>query len=158
MRSLSALLVAPLVLLLAGCGGEETPEERIRGYIDRVEESAEARSWRSFEDYVMDDYDDDRGLSKEEVLAIIQRYILANRSIHILKRVVSVEIGDPGTAHAVVYTAMAGQPVSSAQDLAGVNADFYRFEIELRAGEDGVYRTSRGDWRPVAPQQFLIGR
>ena len=158
MRVLSAMLGAFLILLLAGCGGEESLEDQVRSYIDQVEESAEARDWRAFDDYLADDYADDRGLQKEEVLAIITRYIVANQRIHILKRVASLKVEDSGSAHAVVYVAMAGQPVSGPEDLPGLTADIYRFDIDLRAGEDGVFRTSRGDWRPVTPEQYLIGR
>lgn len=153
-----AIFGALLILLLAGCSSEETPEQRVRSYIDLIAESAEARKWRSFEDYVADGYGDDRGLSKKEVLAIVTRYILANQRIHIFKRVALVRIEDPQNAHAVVYVAMAGQPVTDPEDLARVTADFYRFEIDLRAGEDGVFRTVRSDWKSVGPDQFLIGR
>ena len=158
MHARSAILGVSLVFLLMACGGEETPEERVRSYIDRVAETAEARKWRAFDEYVADDYRDDRGLDKEQVLAIIARYILANRNIYILERVASILIDDPSKAHAVVYVAMAGQPVSNPDDLALVTADFYRFEIDLQAGEDGIFRTVRGDWESVGPEQFLIGR
>lgn len=155
---LAMIFEVSLALLLVGCGGEETPEDRVRSYIDQVVESAEARSWRSFKDYVADDYKDAHGLRKDEVLAIVARYILANHRIHILKRIASVRIDDPSNAHAVVYAAMAGQPVSGPQDLVNIRADIYRFEIDLQTGEDGVFRTINGDWRPVGPEQYLIGR
>jgi hypothetical protein len=158
MRASISVPGALLVLFLAGCGGGETPEDRVRSYIDRVAEAAEARSWRSFGDFVTDDYSDDRQLSKQDVLAIIARYILANQHIHILERVASIQILDPQNAHAVVFAAMAGQPVSGPDELARISADVYRFEIDLRAGENGTFRTRRGDWRPVSPEQFLIGR
>lgn len=151
-------LVASLLLSLTGCGDEPTPEERIRAFVDQVAESAEERKWRSFTDYVSDDYMDDRGLSKDEVQAIITRYILANQRIHILKRVAKISVDEPDRARAVVYAAMAGQPVSGPEELPSITADIYRFEIELRPTEDGTFRVTRGDWRPVGPEQFLIGR
>jgi hypothetical protein len=158
MRALWAVLAASSIMILAGCGGEETPEDRVRSYIAQVIESAEARDWRSFKDYVADDYNDDHGLRKEEVLGIVVRYILANQRIYILERVASIHIDNPANAHAIVYAAMAGQPVSGPEELARIRADVYRFEIDLRAGDDGVFRTRRGIWSPVGPEQFLIGR
>jgi hypothetical protein len=150
-------LLTSIIVTLAGCGDEETPEDRVRGYIDRVIESAEARNWRSFRDYVADDYKDEHGMNKEAVLAIVARYILANQRIYILERVASVRIENPRNAHAVVYAAMGGQPISGAQDLARIRADVYRFEIDLRAGDDGVFRARRSVWKPVGPEHFLLG-
>ncbi len=158
MRIFFLLLAATFTLAAAGCGGEPTPEERIRAYIDQVAEAAEARKLRLFDDFVADGYEDERGLTKSEVLGIIARYILANQRIHILKRVASIRVDDAHHAQAVVYAAMAGQPVSGPEDLARITADFYRFEIDLSAGKDGVFRVTRGDWRPTGPEQFLIGR
>lgn len=153
-----AIIATSLVFLLTGCGGEPTPEERVRAYIDQAVESAEARKWRAFEDLVADDYADEHGLTKPEVLAIIARYILANRRIHILKRVAAIRVDDPQHAGAVVYAAMAGQPVSRPEDLARITADVYRFEIDLGAAKDGIFRVTRGEWQPTGPEQFLIGR
>jgi hypothetical protein len=144
--------------LLTACGGEPTPEERVQVYIDKVTASAEARKWRSFEDYVADEYADDRGLSKKDVLAVVARYILGNKQIHILERTAAIRIDNPRHAHAVVYAAMAGQPISGAGDLAHITADVYRFDVDLAASEDGVFRVIRGEWKPVSPEQFLIGR
>jgi len=157
-RSLRLVVGAILIALIAGCGGEQTPEDRVRNYIDQVAESAGARNWRDFDEYVADDYSDARGLQKKDVLAIVTRYILVNQHIHILKRIASVRVEDSGDAHAVVYAAMAGQPVSGPEDFARIKADFYRFEIDLSTGDDGDFRTRSGDWKPVAPDQFLLGR
>lgn len=153
------LAIAGLMsVLTAACNGTETPEDRVRAYVDRVAASTASRSWPAFNDYVAESYADPHGLGKDEVLALITRYILANRRIHVLKRVAEIRVDDDHRAHAVVYAAMAGVPVDSAQDLAGVNADIYRFAIDLVAGEDGAFRVVRGDWRPAGVEEFLIGR
>ncbi len=158
MRTFFLLLAATFTLVTAGCGGEPAPEERVRAYIDQVAEAAEARKLRSFDDFVADGYEDERGRTKSEVLGVIARYILANQRIYILKRVASIGVDDPHHARAVVYAAMAGQPVSGPEDLRRISADVYRFEIDLSAGEDEVLRVTRGDWKRTGPEQFLIGR
>jgi hypothetical protein len=147
-----------IVLLLAACGAEPTPEDRVRAFIDQVAESAEERDWQSFEDYVAKDYADDRGLTRKDVLALVARYLLANQRIYILKRVAAIRIDDPPHAHAVIYAAMAGQPFPGPEDLAGIDADVYRFEVVLTAAADGALHLTRGDWRRVGPESFLIGR
>jgi hypothetical protein len=158
MRLPAAILAASTLLLLVACGGEPTPEARVRAYIDQVAESAQTRQLRDFDDYLTEDYEDERGLTKQEVLAIVTRYILANQRIYVFKRVAEVRIDDPAHAHAVVYAAMAGQPVSAPEDLARINADIYRFEIDLVADANGQYRVIRGAWRPAGPEALQIGQ
>jgi hypothetical protein len=157
LRASLAVLATPLVLLFVGCGGEQGTEAQVRAYVDRVVEAVEERAWRSFGEYFADAYQDRRGLSKDEVIAVLARHVLAHQRIYVLRRVASVQIGDPHDARVVVYAAMAGRPLSGPQDLARLAADVYRFEIDLRAGPDGEFRTVRSDWQAVALEQFLIG-
>jgi hypothetical protein len=151
-------LLALLVVLLGACGGTDTPEERARAYIDQVAESASERDWRAFDAYVADDYSDTQGLDKAAVLAIVTRYILANQRIHVFKRVADVRVKDPQHVSAVVFAALAGQPVERIEDLAGMTADLYRFEIELATTAGGTFQVTRGDWRPAEAQELLLGR
>lgn len=149
-------IVVFVTALIAACGGPEPPEERVRAFIDQVAASAESRSWLAFGNYIADGYSDERGHTKEEVLAMVARYILANQSFHIFKRISEIRIEDGGGAHAVVYAAMAGQAVSGPEDLARISADLYRFEIDLEPGEDGDFRVVRGDWKPATMEHFLL--
>jgi hypothetical protein len=157
-RTLRPLVAALLALLLAACGGPDTPEERARAFIDQVAESASERAWRAFDAYVADDYGDERGLDKAAVLGLVTRYILANQRIYVFKRVADLRVQDPAHVSAVVYAALAGQPVERVEDLAGMTADLYRFEIELTATAGGAFQVTRGDWRPAQAQELLLGR
>ena len=76
------------------------------------------------------------------------RYILGHRSIHIFHRVREIEVHDAHHARAVVLAALAGSPVSGPDDLAGLNADLYRFELDLTDAGDG-FQVSHGAWQPV---------
>lgn len=151
-------IVVFVTALMAACGGPEPPEERVRAFIDQVAASGESRNWLAFGNYIADGYSDERGHTKEEVLAMVARYILANQSIHIFKRVSQIRVEDRGGAHAVVYAAMAGQAVSDPEDLARISADLYRFEIDLEPGEDGDFRIVHGHWQPATIEHFLLGR
>lgn len=156
-RFLSTVVL--LLAVLAGCSDEQTPEERVRTFIARMADSAEERSWMAFNSYISDAYADERGLDKDATMAIVTRYILANQSIHVLERVpvVEVEIPAPMRATAVVYAALAGQPITGVEDLSRITADVYRFEIDLAENAAGDLEVTRGNWRPAPISDFLIG-
>ena len=149
------LLAATLALaLLVGCAGGDDPEQRVRAFIDRVAASAEARAWSDFDTYLAEDFRDDRGLTRREALAVVTRYILAHRSVHVFQRVRQIEVRDPGHARAVVLAALAGSPVDGPDDLARLDADLYRFEIELADEGDG-FRVTNAAWQPVGLEALL---
>lgn len=150
------LILALALALIGGCAGDQTPEQRVRAFIDQVAASAEARAWGDFDGYLAEDYEDARGLSRREVLAILTRYILAHRNIHVFQRVREIEVRDPRHARAVVLAALAGSPVAGPEDLARLAADLYRFEVELADDGDG-FRVTKGAWHPVGLESLLSG-
>jgi hypothetical protein len=148
---------ALLPMLLAGCGGDDSPEQRVRDFIDSVAASAEARAWGDFDDYLADAYRDANGLTRKEALGIVTRYILAHRRIHVFQRVREIDVSDPRRPRAVVLAALAGSPVSEAGDLTRVKADLYRFEIELADDGDGL-KVASGAWQPIGVEALLLGQ
>jgi hypothetical protein len=48
---------------------------------------------------------------------------------------------------------MAGRPVASAGELVGVNADLYRFDLEL-IRRDGKWQVQRAAWEPARLDDF----
>ena len=150
------LAVLLILALLTGCADDRGPEQRVRSFIDQVVASAEARAWRDFDAYLTTDFTDARGLTRQEALGVVMRYILGHRSIHIFHRVREIEVLDAHHARAVVLAALAGSPVSGPGDLAGVNADLYLFELDLTDAGDG-FQVSRGAWQPVGLEALLLG-
>ncbi len=73
-------------------------------------------------------------------------YFLAHQRIEIVARVDEVVLEGADAARAVVHAGMAGQR-SGAALLGGLDADLYRFELEL-VNDDG-------DWRIIGAE---IGR
>jgi hypothetical protein len=145
---------ALILVLLAGCAREDTPEQRVRAFIDQVAASAEARAWGDFDSYLTNDYTDASGLTRKEVLAMVARYILAHRSIHVFQRVRAIEVHGPHHARVVVLAALAGSPVAGPEDLSRLAADLYRFELELTDDGDG-FKVSSGAWQPVGLEALL---
>ncbi len=156
MREQLTLAAALILVLLAGCSRDDTPEQRVRAFVDRVAASAEDRAWGDFDAYLAGDYNDAQGLTRKEVLGIVTRYILAHRSIHVFQRVRAIEVRGPRHARIVVLAALAGSPVAGHEDLARLSADLYRFELELTDDGNG-FKVSRAAWQPVGLEALLSG-
>ncbi len=156
---MKAIFLGLVFLVLGGCSEEPTPEARVRAFIDEMAASAEARSWLDFRTYVADAYQDSHGLNKKAVLGLIARYLLAHQQVYLLTRVPQVRIDRemPLEAQAIIYAAMAGQPIGSAQELAGIRADTYRFALEIAEQEDGELAVVSGRWQSVPTANFLLG-
>lgn len=131
--------------LFAGCGAADDPETEIRALLAAAEEAAEARDTGFFGDLVGDGYRDAQGNDREQLLRMVRGYFIANQRIEIVSRVDEVVLEGADAARAVVHAGMAGQ--RSGGDLfAGVNADLYRFELELvRSGGD--WHIIGADWQ-----------
>jgi endonuclease YncB( thermonuclease family) len=136
MLSPAALLAAVVV---GGCGTSD-PEAELRALLAAAEQAAEAREIGFFDDLVGAGYRDSRGQDRAELLRMLRGYFLANQRIEIVSRVDEVALEGADAARAVVHAGLLGQR-SGAELLAGVDADLYRFELELV--KDG------GEWRII---------
>lgn len=154
-RSVLPLLVS-MAALAAACGGElETPEARARAVVERLVAAANHRDLGDTLALISDAYADDAGNDKQALKGIIARYYLSNEAIHVFTRVRGVSLTEPpDRAELVVLAALAAAPVTEPGALEGVDADLYRFDLEMR-DEDGEWRIVRANWRPAAPGEFL---
>lgn len=125
--------------LLAGCEASE-PEAELRALFAAAEEAAEARDAGFFGDLIGEAYRDSRGNDRGEVLRNLRGYFIANQRIEIVSRVDEVALQGSDAARVVVHAGMLGQRTGH-ELLAGVDADLYRFELELV--NDG------GDWQII---------
>jgi hypothetical protein len=126
--------IAPLVAALgaalaAGCGGGSDPKAEIRALIAAAEQAAEARDAGFFGDLLGEGYRD----------------ALANQRIEIVSRVDEIVLEGGDAARAVVHAGLLGRR-AGAQLLEGVDADLYRFELEL-VSESGEWRIIGASWR-----------
>jgi hypothetical protein len=123
----------------AGCGATD-PELEIRALLASAEEAAEARDAGFFGDLLGTSYRDARGNDRDEALRMIRGYFIANQRVEIVSRVDEVRLEGADAARAIVHAGMAGQRAGGGL-ITGVDADLYRFELELV--NDG------GDWRII---------
>jgi hypothetical protein len=103
---------------------------------------------------ISEKYSDSQGQDKKAVEAMLRYYFLRNQTIHLFTRIRQISFPQPDVAQADVMVAMAGQPISGAEDLERLRADLHRFEITL-ARENGEWKVIRAEWRRAEFADFL---
>lgn len=144
MKALGAVCLLG-AMSVAGCGASD-PELEIRAMLAAAEEAAEARDVGFFSDVLGTSYRDARGNDREEALRMIRGYFIANQRVEIVSRVDELVLEGPqgDAARAVVHAGMAGQRAGGGL-IDGVDADLYRFELEL-VNDDGDWRIIGATW------------
>jgi hypothetical protein len=143
-----------ITLVLAACSRDaDSPEAEIRALVAHAQTAAETRDVRGLRALVADDYADAQGHDRKAVENLIRLHVLRNQSIHLFARVRDIAFPQPDRATASVAAAMAGRPVANAGELVGMNADLYRFDLELvRRG--GEWQVQRATWEPARLDDF----
>jgi hypothetical protein len=137
------IAVALAAALVAGCGSSDS-ETEIRALFAAAEEAAEARDAGFFGDIVGEGYRDSRGNDRAELVRTLRGYFIVNQRIEVVSRVDEILLEGGDAARAVVHAGMLGQR-SDADLVAGVNADLYRFEIEL-VNDGGEWQIIGANW------------
>jgi endonuclease YncB( thermonuclease family) len=130
--------------VVSACGAGD-PDAEIRALLAAAEQAAESRDVGFFGDAIGAAYRDTRGHDRDELVRSIRGYFIANQRIELLSRVDEVVLEGEDAARAVVYAGMLGQRAGAAL-VDGVEADFYRFELEL-VHEGGAWRIIGADYR-----------
>jgi len=153
------LLCAIMATATSACGGPtDSPEERIRELLDRIEQTTEQGKALGFNDYIATDYDDADGRRQRDVLRLIAGYKLRHRSIHLLVHIADIQVAPDGqTGSARIFVGMAGRPVASVDQLNTLQADLFRFDLRLRTDSDGEFQISGAAWQRARQQDFLPG-
>jgi len=141
-------------LLVSCSSSENSPEVQVRALLKRGESAAENKETGVLRKMISEKYSDSQGQDKRTIEAILRYYFLRNESIHLLTRIQSVAFPQPARAQAVVLVAMAGQPISGAQELERLRADLHRFEITLTI-ENKEWRVIRAEWRRAELGDFF---
>jgi hypothetical protein len=148
------LVILIALCTLAACRNTTTPEAQVRATIAKAEAAAESKDIATLRALVSDRYTDDHGQDKRAIEGMLRYYFLRHQSIHLFTQIQSVTLPEQDRASAVVYVGMAAQPVASAEELARLRADLYRFEIQF-AREDDAWRVQGAQWRPAELIDFV---
>lgn len=136
------------------CSSGDSPEAQVRALLAQGEAAAEKKESAVLRQMVSEKYSDSQGQDKKAVDAILRYYFLRNQSIHLFTRIRQISFPQPDLAQADVMVAMAGQPISGAEELERMRADLHRFEITL-ARESGEWKVIRAEWRRAEFADFL---
>jgi hypothetical protein len=134
--------------------GRDSPEAQVRALLAQGEAAAEKKESGVLRQLISEKYSDSQGQDKKAVEAMLRYYFLRNQSIHLLTRIRQISFPQPDVAQADVMVAMAGQPISGAEELERLRADLHRFEITL-ARESGEWKVIRAEWRRAEFADFL---
>jgi hypothetical protein len=150
-----SIIILLCLSFLSSCSQETgTPEEQIRDMISAIESAAEQRSLDSVKEFVSSTYQDEWHSNKRAALRSLMFYFQGHQNVHLLTRVSEIQINDESsTANIVVYVGMAGKRVEESQALLDLNADLYRFDIDLVL-EDDDWRVKRARWQRARPDNF----
>ena len=124
-RKLSCWL---LVLMSCACGGPASdPEVELRAWVTEGEEAAEAKDRRALLDKISENYADARGNNRDDIGNLFRVYMLRQQSVAILTKIDQIELLGDTAANIALTVGMAG----TGNRAFGLNADAYRFELEL---------------------------
>jgi hypothetical protein len=137
------LVALSLAVLGAGCGTAD-PDAEIRAVLAAAEQAAEARDTGFFRDLIGSGYRDSRGNDRDQLINLLRGVFIANQRVEIVSRIDTVALEGADAARAVVHAGMLGQR-SGAELLGGMNADLYRFELEL-VNNDGEWQIIGATW------------
>jgi hypothetical protein len=154
MTGFCRIIVLLLLILPAACGPGDSPEEQVRQYVAAAEAAVEGRNLGDLKELIAEQYQDDQGRTRRDIVAIAARYLYANKNIHVLTRIEGLVFPEPEEARLTVYAALTGQNVSDLDALLNMQADLYRFDLEL-GRTDGEWQLRRADWRPAKGADFF---
>ena len=155
-RPIIALLLV-FILPLSGCSrDEDSAESQIRSMLSAMETAIQDRSLDQVKSMVSPEYKDEWHANRRAALRSLLIYFQGHTSIHLLTRVSELLISDDEkTATLVVFVGMAGKPIENADYLVALDADLFRFEVEL-VNNDGDWLVAGSSWQRVRPESFAF--
>ncbi len=145
-------LLAALWAAGVACSPSEpiTPEQQIDALVEAFEQAAEEKDLSAAMEAISESYRDPEGRTRQLLKALLVRHFLAHRTLGVMATLRHVEIGEPATtARAEVLAALTATSDAEFSSLKNIDADIYRFDLELAKEADGEWRIVRAGWRPA---------
>jgi hypothetical protein len=122
--------------------------------VSAMESAAEQRSLGNVKELISSDYYDEWHGDRRAALRSLLFYFQGHQSVHLLTRISDIQLDETGkSARVIVYVGMAGEPVVKSEALIDLNADLYRFDVDLVADGD-EWLVSSARWQRARPENF----
>ena len=146
--AVAATMFSTTALCVVSCGGAVSdPEAELRAWVAAAEEAAENKNRRALLDKISSNYADGRGNDRDGLGDMFRVYMLRQQSIAILTKIDSIEVMGDSAADVALTVGMAG----TSNRAFGLNADAYRFELELEK-DDGDWLLIGARWGEAGEQ------
>ncbi|MEM7430600.1 MAG: hypothetical protein AAF351_01545 [Pseudomonadota bacterium] len=138
-------LAATLLLLVAACGDPPpAPEQAVREWVERGEALAEDKDRRALVDMIAEAYTDGRGNTRDDISDMFRAVFIGQKTVSLIVSIDDIEVYGDSAAQLSLTVGMAG--LSNTRF--GMNADAYKFEMELEQRDDEWLLYS-ARWAPV---------
>jgi hypothetical protein len=147
-------LLTAALWLLAGCRRRLTPEQQIRKELHELEIAIEQKDISRIREGLSATFRGPEELDRQGVMALLHLRLRNRPDPHLLVRLEKQEMIEAGVGRVELVVAMAALPIAGPQSLPRLEADFYRFQLEL-AQEDGRFRVRHAKWERASLEDFL---
>jgi hypothetical protein len=149
------ILLAITCLLLAGaCRDKRSAQDRVRDELAALERAVEEKDFSRVREGMSAAFVGPEEMDRGGVMALLQVRLRARPQVHLLTRLLGLELAEPGLVRADLLVAMAAVPIEGPEALPRLEADLYRFQLRLRE-EDGRFRVIAAWWEPARLDAFL---
>jgi len=142
-------LVLSMTLLLNACTNDElSREDEIELTIAAAIEAAENRSANDLSELIEEQYRDEKGLNKSQLIKLVRLYFFRHKNIYLFSKLGDIDFSAENQASVTLHVAMAGSAISDITALASLRASMHRFDLELIKHEQWLVRSAT--WYPAS--------
>ncbi|MES9905334.1 MAG: hypothetical protein ABW168_21995 [Sedimenticola sp.] len=155
LKTVLTSLFITLILATVGCSEKAvSPEEQVRAMLAAGEVAVESRSVTGSGAFIAENYRDESGRQRKDLLRLLAGYFLAHQKIHLLVQVNRIQLIGSNRAEVTLFVAVAGRSEISLEKLSTIRADLVRFDLEL-GKTDGEWLLRSAQWRRAKQLDFL---
>jgi len=143
------LAILCMVFLLQACSDTAmSREDEIKQLIETAVETAENRNSDDLSGLIDENYLDEKGLGKKQLIGLVRLYFFRHKNIYLFSKIDAIEFIAENEAQVTLHVAMAGSVISDASVLSSLRARIYKFELALVKREEWLLQWSR--WRAAS--------
>ena len=124
-------------------------------FLDRAEFLVEAKDITATTELISRDYVTQKGRDAADIQRLLTTYFFHHKSVHLVGKLVTLEIPVPGTAEVVAYVGAAASVKGLGDPTTRWHRDLLKLEAELVYEQDGHWRLHKLDWQRASRADFL---